>query len=392
MSLTTTTTEDGTEHGHEHLVEFYESDEFLVRSVTDYLLAALREDDAAIAIATPEHLGRFATVIEAAGIDVDGAIREHRYQPIDARELLAHLTVDGSPERERFRATVGPLLERAAHGTREVRVYGELVALLLERGDAAATIAVEDMWNDLARDHRFELLCGYPLKAFNNDARGPFRRICERHTAVVPPERYSLMSDVQEQQRLVQDLRRDALALRQELDRLRREQEDLIALAYHDSVTGLANRRAFDDHLDREWALASRGERDSFVLIADLDGFKQLNDTFGHAVGDDVLREFSDALRLTSRGTDVVARIGGDEFAILLVCCDERAVQAFRERLAATMAEQPDPRFGGVEFSLGHASLRHSSSPATALDRADLAMLAIKRSRRRRRSHRSRTP
>lgn len=389
MSFPTTTTENAT-HAHEHLVEFYETDGFLVRSVTAYLVAALRERDAAIAIATPEHLERFAGAIAAAGVDVGEAIAEGRYHPIDAHVLLAQLTADGPPQPERFRAALGPLVERAANGTREVRIFGELVALLLKRGDTAATVAVEDMWNDLARSHRFELLCGYPLQAFNNDARGPFRRICERHTGVVPPERYTLMSDVQEQQRLVLGLRRDAMALRQELERLRREQEDLIALAYHDAVTGLANRRAFDDHLDREWALAARGERDSFVLIADLDDFKHLNDTYGHAAGDEVLREFADALRLTSRGTDVVGRIGGDEFAVLLVCCDERAVQAFRDRLARTMAARLDGRFGIIGFSLGHASLRHSSSPATALDRADLAMLAIKRSRRRRQTQRPR--
>ena len=142
---------------------------------------------------------------------------------------------------------------------------------------------------------------------------------------------------------------------------------------------------AVEDHLEREWALAARGGPDSFALIADLDDFKSLNDTYGHAVGDTVLRQFGEALRLAARGTDVVARIGGDEFGILLVRCNERAVHAFAHRLDGSLAERLDQRFAPIGVSLGHASLRHSRSPATAMDRADLAMLALKRARRRRR-------
>ena len=162
------------------------------------------------------------------------------------------------------------------------------------------------------------------------------------------------------------------------------EQADLINLAYHDALTGLANRRAFDASLEREWALAKRDESDSFVLIADLDGFKELNDTVGHAAGDLALRRFGHALRAATRSTDVVARIGGDEFGILLVRCDERAARSFEHRLRRTMAELLVAPYEGLSVSMGHASLRNSSSPATALDRADMALLLIKRSRRRR--------
>ena len=162
------------------------------------------------------------------------------------------------------------------------------------------------------------------------------------------------------------------------------EQNDLIDLAYHDALTGLANRRAFDDSLEREWALAQRDESDSFVVIADLDGFKELNDRLGHAAGDQALRRFGYALKTAARRTDVPARIGGDEFGILLVRCDERAARRFEQRLRQTMAEVFVAPYEGLSVSMGHASLRHSSSPATALDRADMALLLIKRSRRRR--------
>jgi diguanylate cyclase (GGDEF)-like protein len=175
-------------------------------------------------------------------------------------------------------------------------------------------------------------------------------------------------------------LRRENAELRAELQRLRAERAELIDLASRDALTGLLNRRAFDAELQREWALAVRDGIDSFVLIADLDDFKTLNDRHGHAAGDEVLRRFAAALSRAARRTDIVARIGGDEFAVLLVRCDEQAVHGFKQRLL-----DDGGRHMPLQISIGHASLRHSSSPATALDRADMAMLAIKRSRRRRR-------
>jgi diguanylate cyclase (GGDEF)-like protein len=194
------------------------------------------------------------------------------------------------------------------------------------------------------------------------------------------------LSGVQAQQELVTQLRAEEDGLRGELDRLRREHDSLVELAYHDAVSGLANRRAFDRELEREWALSSRGTDDSYVVIADLDGFKSLNDSFGHAAGDAVLRQFGSALRKATRSSDVVARIGGDEFGVILVRCDERSLRTFRGRLDGLLA-QVVPRPLGV--SVGHASLCQSDTAAAALDRADLAMLARKRARHHRRGGRT---
>jgi len=182
---------------------------------------------------------------------------------------------------------------------------------------------------------------------------------------------------------IVAELQVETTALRVELDRLKLEHENLIELAYHDPLTGLANRRVFDRELEREWALSKREGPDSFVVIADLNGFKRLNDSLGHSAGDDVLRHFGEALRHAARSTDVVARIGGDEFGLLLVRCDERAVDSFRRRLRDAMQRTLTAHYGTIGVSIGHASLRHAHLPETALDRADLAMLAIKRSDRR---------
>ena len=135
--------------------------------------------------------------------------------------------------------------------------------------------------------------------------------------------------------------------------------------------------------MQHEWTLTSCDGIDSYVVIGDLDGFKQLNDRYGHAAGDEALRQFAHALRFSVRETDVVARVGGDEFAAILVrCAGEAAAVGFAaqldERLHERIRNLPIP----VSATLGHASLRASSSPADAAHQADLAMLAAKRARR----------
>ncbi len=239
---------------------------------------------------------------------------------------------------------------------------------------------LEDLWNELAATHAFALLCAYPLSAFDaEDSETGFRRICEQHTTVIPSESYSLVDAEDERTRAVARLQWEARTARADLARLRSEQEVLTELAYVDVVTGLANRRAFDRDLEREWALSQRDDIDSFVLVADLDCFKRHNDRYGHAAGDELLRQFASALRLVARNTDILARIGGDEFAILLVRCREASAYSFKVRVGQAMADGPWPGLRELGVSIGHASLHSSMSPAKALERADLAMFARKR-------------
>jgi hypothetical protein len=175
--------------GHEHLVEFYETEEFLVASVADFVTATLRADDAAIVVATPEHRKAFAHAVGARGIDIDEATSDGRYLAIDAAGLLSTFMVDGAPDRERFQAVVTPLLDLAADVERDVSVYGEMVALLWGAGDVMSTIAFEDLWNELASVRPFSLFCGYPISAFDVQSRAQFQHICGQHTGVKPPQR-----------------------------------------------------------------------------------------------------------------------------------------------------------------------------------------------------------
>ena len=160
----------------------------------------------------------------------------------------------------------------------------------------------------------------------------------------------------------------------------RRELEHrLKVLADRDSLTGLLNRRRFEDDLRRQLARCERhGERAVLAMI-DLDGFKAVNDTHGHAAGDAVLRAIGPALAQRVRATETVARLGGDEFAVILLDVDAVGAEA-----AATGLREAIERAGaahGVTASVGLAPLQAGDTSDAALARADRAMYAVKRGR-----------
>ena len=105
---------------------------------------------------------------------------------------------------------------------------------------------------------------------------------------------------------------------------VRQRQEHLDHLAHHDMLTGLPNRLLFRDRLEHALALSRRSGTMNAVMFLDLDGFKKINDTLGHAAGDALLRAAADRLSATMRTSDTIARLGGDEFAILIERVEHR--------------------------------------------------------------------
>jgi diguanylate cyclase (GGDEF)-like protein len=153
--------------------------------------------------------------------------------------------------------------------------------------------------------------------------------------------------------------------------------EQLSSLADHDGLTGLLNHRAFHEHLARELAKAGRSGSAVSVLLADLDYFKAINDTHGHLAGDGVLRAVGDAVRASARTGDVGARLGGEEFAILLPGAGPATARLVAERLRAAVE-----RMAGVSVttSVGVSSSQSGEiSPNELLERADGALYEAKR-------------
>ncbi|HEX2256822.1 MAG TPA: GGDEF domain-containing protein [Afifellaceae bacterium] len=161
----------------------------------------------------------------------------------------------------------------------------------------------------------------------------------------------------------------------------------LVHYATHDPLTGLANRVLFADRLGHALARSRRRGRPGALLLLDLDGFKRLNDTFGHAAGDRALVAVAARLRGCLRETDTVARLGGDEFAVVLdglAAADDahRAVARIRAALAAPLALDPAGAPLALSASIGLAFFRGHEPADGLLRRADDQLYAAKRRRR----------
>jgi diguanylate cyclase (GGDEF)-like protein len=161
-------------------------------------------------------------------------------------------------------------------------------------------------------------------------------------------------------------------------------EERLWHLANQDSLTGLFNRRRFAEELSRELAVARRSGAEGALVILDLDRFKEVNDSLGHAAGDALLVRVAGALRHRLRATDTLARLGGDEFAIILASCAPAEAQRVAAALGEAIRDGATVTLAGCErtitASLGIAPFgtRDSESAEDLLIEADLAMYRAK--------------
>lgn len=168
--------------------------------------------------------------------------------------------------------------------------------------------------------------------------------------------------------------------LKAELEALREENQRLSAMAYRDPLTGLRNRRFFMERLGEELGRRRRGKGTELsVLMVDLNGFKALNDTMGHAAGDAALCAVARFLESLTRATDACCRVGGDEFVVLLPDTDaeqcERVLERVRNHVEALHAVGLT---GGL--ALGAATADRIDDELRLLSRADDSMYADKRS------------
>ncbi len=161
---------------------------------------------------------------------------------------------------------------------------------------------------------------------------------------------------------------------------LTRANADLLSLASHDALTGVYNRRRFDEKLAENGLLFQRTGRTFALLLIDADYFKRVNDTYGHAVGDDVLCHLAALIQSTTRATDFVARYGGEEFAVLLPEVEEPdSPDVVAEKIRAAVAAAKFPTVDHVTVSIGVSiALPADRDSLALLKRADMQLYEAK--------------
>ncbi len=163
-----------------------------------------------------------------------------------------------------------------------------------------------------------------------------------------------------------------------QIGELKMRAEEFYNLAVQDHLTGLYNRRYADERLAAEVRRCQRHGQPLTVMIIDIDDFKQINDQYGHAAGDKVLREVSARLKRAVRSTDLAARTGGDEFMVLLMECPPENATIFLSRIGVVDVDLSGQSLR-LGLSVGWAGFEKGDTVATLAERADRALYSNKR-------------
>jgi anti-sigma regulatory factor (Ser/Thr protein kinase) len=176
--------------GGEHVVQFYDHDGDLARALGDYLISGVSAGEPTVVIATEPHRRQFEAVMAASGVDVDRVRRDGLVVWLDARDTLKQFMHGGEIDPAAFRRVIGGLLRQLGERGREVRAYGEMVALLWDDGDVLGAIELEKLWNALGRELHFSLWCAYHTQSVAGEDHGDaLHEVCRLHSAVVEDAR-----------------------------------------------------------------------------------------------------------------------------------------------------------------------------------------------------------
>jgi hypothetical protein len=151
-----------------HRVVLYARDDELVGQVTDYLLTVMRAGGVGVTLATPAHRVAIEERLEHAGVSLIAARARGTYVGLDAEEVMSRFMINGFADPAAFWRAIAPVIKDALGTGGKVAVVGEMVALLWARGLASATVDLEAMWNELATQYSFSLLCAYPASVLGS--------------------------------------------------------------------------------------------------------------------------------------------------------------------------------------------------------------------------------
>jgi DNA-binding NarL/FixJ family response regulator len=177
-----------------HAVQFYPDDASFLAGFTRFIEAALNAGSAVIVVATESHRSGLFQRLESRGLNIDAAIEQGSYIPLDVADTLSTFMVNDMPDPVRFRKAAGDLVATAAKAARgenpRVAACGECAPTLWMQGKADAAIQVEHLWDEIAKTCSVDILCGYVLNSFQREQESDiYEKICAEHSAVYSPER-----------------------------------------------------------------------------------------------------------------------------------------------------------------------------------------------------------
>jgi hypothetical protein len=171
----------------DHFVQFYRTEDYLIECLAAYAARGIWTGESVIVIATPSHRVALEERLRIKSVDVASNVVSGHYLALDAQEMLSKFMFAGRPNPVAFRAAVGDVFDQLAKAGRPLRAFGEMVALLWMEDNREGAIALEQLWNDLARDYTFSLFCAYPSECMAaKEGRPTIDHVCHTHSCVIP--------------------------------------------------------------------------------------------------------------------------------------------------------------------------------------------------------------
>jgi diguanylate cyclase (GGDEF)-like protein/PAS domain S-box-containing protein len=316
---------------------------------------------------------RLESMMERCALDLALAERDRAQAGLRASEELFRAFMNASPFLSYIKDAAGRLL---FYNKSFAQRFGINEYSWLGRSD-------EQLWSrkvtKSVRTHDLEVMAGGRIVETEEQIRDADGSISTLHSFKFPCHDTAgnlllagVAVDVSEEVAYKAELERYQVELEEANDQLRR-------LAVTDELTGLRNRRAFEERLVTEFSMARRRKRELSALLIDVDDFKTINDRWGHAAGDEVLRRLGTILKTTVRLPDLPARYGGEEFAVLLPESGEEGAMGLARRVMQRVATEEWPN-EAVTISMGMATMNESMENALQMvELADDALYAAKR-------------